>query len=572
MPLLKPCFFFLLILLLHPQIAAQPAKTSAKTREDQAAQERRAVQLLNELLQDTEKLEDNFLKSVNVVYLKYRIADLLWDYDQPKARRLFIESFESADKRIDAEMSSRLRSEIIDYLVPHDAVLAEELAASVVNIVHKNNPESENLRMNGLSQQATMLLQVADAMTAPEQAARLIRSSFNGWISGRHIAALQKLRQQSPALADELFLHAITVVQRKPTHISNKIGILAPYLLAEMDDEKSSTPTKPSAQLIETFLNFVYDSFVPQSVATQVNENDEFSTSSFDYRTMQRLIPYFEKYQPEKTKVFRERIEEILATVKQLGRKSAYDSERDAYVEAARQNVPDLLEKAEKESDLKKRNDLYENALFTLMLQGKYEETISLYEQVGDKLSNKKEIAKWVYSMASGAAYKKGNIDQAYAYTKHITSIKDRVGLILEIAKKRFAQRDVLQAKRLLQEVKPNLKQVDNEWEKLRFSVEIANLEAQVNPSQGFQSMAEAIKTLNQFSRDDGNGSGYGPRGITLRMNRFDLSEGFSLLAQEDFPRALALVKQIQEKERAAWAKLAVCRGVLRNAGSKASR
>lgn len=572
MPLLKPGFFFLLILLFHLQIAAQPAKPSTKVREEQAMQERRAVQLLNELLQDTEKLEDNFLKSINVLYLKYRIADLLWDYDQPKARRLFIESFEAADKRIAAEMSSQLRSEIIDFLLPHDAVLAEELAASVINIIHKNNPENESSRMNGLSQQATLLLQVADAMDSPEQAARLIRSSFNGWISGRHITALQKLRRQSPALADELFLHAIAVVKRKPTHISNKIGILAPYLFAEMNEEKPPTPAQPPPGLIETFLNFVSDSFIPQSVAMQVNENDEFSTSSFDYLTMQHLIPYFEKYQPEKVRVFRERIEEIVAKVKQLGRKSAYDSERDAYIEAARQNVPDILATAEKETDREKRDDLYGNALFALMLQGKYEQAISLLAQIGNKLSSKVETTNTLYGMAAGFAYEQGKLEQSYEYAKHISDTDDRLRFIVEIAEKRLAQGDVLQAKRLLPEIKRGLKQVNDEWDKSRFSFDLANLETRINPAQGFQVMEEAIKMLNHLKRDDGNSHGSGPQGITLRMNRFDFSESFSLLAQEDFPRALALAKQIQEKERAAWAKLAVCRGVLRKTGSKASQ
>ncbi|HEX4950625.1 MAG TPA: hypothetical protein VFZ34_28425, partial [Blastocatellia bacterium] len=244
----------------------------------------------------------------------------------------------------------------------------------------------------------------------------------------------------------------------------------------------------------------------------------------------------------------------------------------DAYIEAARQNVPELLEKAEKENDPEKRNGLYGNALFTLMLQGKYEQSISLFEQLGNKLSGKEEIAKNLYGMAAGVAYEQGKLEQAYEYAKHISDVGDRLGLIIGIMEKRLEHGELSQAMKLLPEIKRHLKQVDDEWDKVRLAVELANLETRISPTQGFQMMEEAIKMLNQFDGDSGNGSGYGPGGITLRMNRFDLSSGLLLLAQEDFPRALALVKQIQEKERAAWAKLAVCKGVLQPAGSKTSR
>ncbi len=583
MPFLR--LFFLLSIITAFSVSATTQSFQNKSISNEQVQrsnkrlseQRRALEVLNHLLDEANGFEKTFLKSVNVIYIKYRVADLLWHYDQPKARRLFIEAFNEADKKTSNgsnELSLRLRSEILEFLLPHDVALAEELATSVVNIIYKNDSDgSASLRMDGLSQQATLTLRVATEVmpAAPQQAARLIKSSFNGWISGQHVVALQKLRRQSPSLADELFLHAITIVQHKPTHISNKIGILAPYLFTEMGGEKPNPDNQPSSALVEVFLNFVYDSFVPQSIETQVNENNEFSSSSFDYLTMQRLIPYFEKHQPKKAAAFRAQVENVVAKVKQSGRKDGFDSERDAYIEAARQNVPDLLEKAEKADDPTKREHLYGQAIWALMLQGKYEQAVSLFEKSGNKISAQEQTAKTLYGMAAGAAYEQGNLDQAYDFAKHLPDAEGRLRLIIGIAQKMVAQGKTLQAKRLLQEIKQDLKFVDNKWATPGFSVAIANMEARLTPALGFASMQAAIKEVNQ-SEDKGNGYGMGPDGIRLRMNSNDLSEGLSLLAQTDFDRALSLASQIQEKEASAFAKLAVCKGVMRNAGSKASR
>ncbi|MGH9853268.1 MAG: hypothetical protein ACREBD_25800, partial [Blastocatellia bacterium] len=106
-----------------------PSFSSSNTKDQQ-----RALAALRQLLVDSSQFEETFLKPVNILYIKYRIADLLWEHDPKLARRLFVEAFREAESdelnQGPGKMGLRLRQEILELLLPHDAGLAEELAAS----------------------------------------------------------------------------------------------------------------------------------------------------------------------------------------------------------------------------------------------------------------------------------------------------------------------------------------------------------------------------------------------------------------------------------------------------------
>src|SRR5262249_36842561 len=162
---------------------------------------------LRQLLTESGQFEETFLKPVNILYLKYRIADLLWEQDPELARRLFIECFQEAgSKKLGAsgpgsDLGLRMRREILEHLFPHDATLAEELATSFT--AQDDAPYMQAL---------TLLVQVATGImpSSPQRAAALIQYSFNGWLSPEQVEALQLLRRQLPARADEIFQQAVS--------------------------------------------------------------------------------------------------------------------------------------------------------------------------------------------------------------------------------------------------------------------------------------------------------------------------------------------------------------------------
>lgn len=550
--------------------SAEPNSSSLKTKDQQ-----RALTVLRQLLTESGQFEETFLKPVNILYLKYRIADLLWEQDPTLARRLFVECFQEAGSKklgsrgLGSDLSLRMRREILEFLFPHDATLAEELAISFTLQDHASY-------MQMLGQQATLLVQVATGImpSSPHRAATLIHHSFNGWFSPQQVEVLRLLRRQLPARADEIFQQAVSIVERKPTNISNKVQILSPYLFPELepkgprqsqDEQIDREGAKSSAALVKPYLEFVYKEFMGQTVEVQVAENNEFSKASFDVRGMKALIPYFEKYKPELAVAFRDRVTEVKTQIKQNDRQDFLERESELYQQFFSQSVPGLLAKAKQSEIPAERAQIYGQAAYILVSQRKFDEAIELLPQLVESGGEKGSAGDLVYGSAAMAALEKGELERAAKYLKNVTDPDQRTRGFIHLAQTALQQQKTPPAKRFLDEAKQTLKQINVEWAQMHSTVEIANVEAKLDVGRGFQSIEAAIEALNRSGWGDGNVSGMGPDGITLRMNTYDFSEGLIVLARADFPRALGLAKKIQQKEASAFAQLAVCRGLLRS-------
>jgi len=527
------------------------------------------VAILRQILADSSQFEETFNKPINILYLKYRVADLLWEHDQKLARRLFVEAFQEAgSKRFDQgpmDVSMRLREEILELLLPHDAGLGEELATSPA--MYDNVPH-----MRALGEQANLLTQVATrVMDSPQQAAMLIQRSFNGFYSPGQIDALRSLRERLPERADEIFQYALSLVERKPTSLSNKIRILSPYLFPELergksaqgrDEQAESERAKLSAALVKPYLEFVYKGFMQQSVEAQLAENNEFGQSSFDARAVQALIPHFEKHMPEQAPALRTRIDEIREQIRRTGRQDELEREAELYQEFFSQSAPDLIAKAEQTEDQTERAKLYGEAAFILASQGKFDEAIDLLPRA----AGNGEIGiggDLVFSLAADASLKKGEIEQAAEYLRNIKDPDSLTRGLIGIARSAITQQKSPQAKRRLEEARQALKKVADQKTRASLMVEIADAEAKLDSSRGFREMEATVELLNRIGWGEGNTSGMGPGGITLRMNTYDFSEGLVLLARADFSLALSLAKRMRQKEASAFALLAVCRGIL---------
>jgi tetratricopeptide (TPR) repeat protein len=540
--------------------------SSSKTKDQQ-----RALIVLRQLLTESEQFEETFNKPISILYLKYRIADLLWEQEPTLARRLFVESFQEAASKKNgqySDLSLRMRTEILELLLPHDATLAEELAIALTL-------QGDAPYMEMLSQQATLLVQVATGImpSSPHRAAMLIQRSFNGWFSPEQVEALQLLRRRLPTRADEIFQQAISIVERKPTGISNKFRILSPYLFPELergrpnqsqDGQIDKTHTKLSATLVKPYLEFVHKEFMRQTIDAQVAENNEFGKASFDVHGMQSLVPYFEKYLPEKAPGFRNRVAEVKTRIKQNGRQDPLEIESEFYQQAFGQSVPDLLVRAKQSESPAERAQLYGQAAHILVIHRKFDEAIALLPLLVESAGEKDAGFDLVFGSAAAAALEEGDLERAAKYLRNVTDPVALTRGFINLAQCAIKQQKTPQARKFLDEAKQTLKQITVEWQ-THPMVRIANTEARLDVERGFQSIEAAIEALNRSGWGDGNGGGMGPDGITLRMNTYDFSEGLMLLACADFSRALSIAKRMHEKEASAFAQLAVCRGVLRS-------
>jgi hypothetical protein len=262
---------------------------------------------------------------------------------------------------------------ILNFALRRDPAFAEQLAKLVLASYPPRRAQESGIYWLYLRDQTALYTRIAKHIAAsdPQHAAELLRASFNTSYSRTQMEALNALRPHASSRADEIFLYALTLVKKKPTSLSNKVGLLAPYVFPEIQNEvgnalrhsgDAAEPAQVNADVIKPFLEFVYDTFMQQAVGAQTAENNEFGTASFDYHTMQALVPYFERHLPEKAAPYRTRVNEVFGSIKKAGRQDMFDREDEAWGEFFRQNIQEMLDRAAASKTEAERGEIYEHA------------------------------------------------------------------------------------------------------------------------------------------------------------------------------------------------------------------
>jgi hypothetical protein len=597
-----------LLLCLNLIIGLAPcAPASARTQHlrpvtNVTASEQKALLLLDELLNHTKDFGGGFNSPMKVILFQTKAASLLWDYDQPRARFLFEAAMKSASSLtpnvegvtipFGSDNHVLVKQTILNSALPRDPAFAERLAALALASYPQRRVPDTAMYWLYLREQTALYSQVAKHIAAsdPQRAAQLLRVSFNGSYSHSQVEALNALRRNAPARADEIFLHALTLVKARPTGLSNKVGLLAPYLFPEIVNEVGSALRRSGDAgeagqvndvLAKPFLEFVYGSFLQQPIAAQTAENNEFGSASFDSLTMQGLAVHFERHLPEKAAAYRARIKEVIATIEKEGRKDLFDREREAYDEFFRRDVQDLLNRAAAAETQDQRDRYYSDAAGLLAYKDEdYDQALDLLDRVSD--SQEKNYLLLTYRhLRIRKAVRDGDAEKAYS---HIRSLPDvdkgsayfrsaKPTFLIDAARLYVNKGEGERAKALLEEAKQGLIGLQSDSEMASLMVSIASVAVEISPEFGFQTMKEAVGTLNARSnpRASAESMGVGEGGKILFFEGYHLEDIFAPLGRADFDRALQLARSLKSKEAALMAQFGICKGVLAKSGAAPS-
>jgi hypothetical protein len=395
---------------------------------------------------------------------------------------------------------------------------------------------------------------------------------------------LKQLRSKSPALADESFLHGLSVVRRRSNNLSNKIAILLPYVFPRLSVEEvkarwieAASDYEPSPEVIKGFLDFVFDEFMPKTVEAQVGENNQFGRAAFDTDSMKLLGKAVEKYKPDSAEAFSKRVGEIEELIHKSDRRDILAGEEEAWAKMFRQKAPDLLGKAAVETDSGKRDELYFNAVLVLAI---VEDDLEQAIQVSEKISDP-EIRQMALGMSMNGAFqiaiKKGDLEKLYTYAKRWPIQQESLGFYTYIARLYLKQNNRQRAAQILDEVRQVVEKSDTSSIPDVVQIEYANALSRVDAKHGFEAMRRAVEAINRSTNDRSNSFSTdenGTRSLNLTLDEngnltspteFGYEDGFTALGRADFDKALTLAKTIRFKHSSAVAQLAVCRGVLRD-------
>lgn len=559
------------------------SKTQSNVTDDTIAPEQQtALSVLDQLIESAKTLDDDQLKFKT----QAQVADILWRYDEPRARHLFEETFRAlasakSDKESDAPSAltiasasplSQLQDEVLRLIARHDANLAEKLINSIVETKTNTDEDSKAKTDKTQDERSGLYLQAALSIadTNPDRAVQLAASSLTSGIKPSILSLLFALRQKNPTQANALYKSTLAAARGDTGHASINIQILASYALPEFITsgalgctsfaQNSDGAAQPDSAIAAEFLNFVYDTFLRLSDPSQAQ-----AANPVDYITGQRLLPFFVRYVPERAPMFRNMLDMI---AQRSSQSAAVDTVNKMFQPAS---TDDLLKQAETTLDQLQRNMLYFRAAMALASGGDFDRALSLVGKIDDN-DFRNGLDSLVRFQAASSSLNKGDIDSAIRYAKSVPDVRQRAFLLAKIVRTLFDKKEPARASEILTDAEQMIRKADEGAQKAQAMLIITEIETRLDPMHGFDVMEATIKAFNDadFKTDDKTkpvpSVGFNLSAMltkAFKLETPDFAPSFSLLARADFNRALLLAQTLKRKDRAVLAQLAVCRSVL---------
>ena len=519
------------------------------------------------------------------VRVQARIADLLWNYDEERARRDFEEIFHSVDSVIPAAGPDKdssagrlparfLRSEVLSLISSHDPDMAERLITALET--GSGNSKTPSTAASVAKEKAFLTLQMAAALvdTDPSRAADLINSSLGVGLTSWFVPTLQAIRRKNPALANEIFVRALSLAQEDAEHSNKNMCVLAASLFpeasggmlitagAEEDEDRvdigfdlSSSPAGPAAGPVVTdqFLNFVYKTFMQTQVPTDTVRAEEERVIQVlgNSMTVHRLLPLFDQHLPDKSAMLRARLSEIGKNFK-FDEGQSFDTLLNHLNPGT--NPEDLIRQAQAQKDPTSRDVLYQQAAQVAARNGQMDQVQSILEKVSNEEFKRSIRAAAAYEAVTNAL-DRNDLDTAYGELKNLPGPLDQARFLTQMAQKLLDQKDNTRAAHWLLEAEQLAGKAEDGSGRVHQLLYTAEAIVQLDSDRGLSLMTSIVDEINAESRKaaetkTGQEAGRPDRGPDLLVASTLLENKlFSHLARVDFEVALSLAQSIIQAE-----------------------
>ena len=564
-----------------PPASEKPVKAEASAEPALTPQQQRALALLDQLFDKAKDFKEGQAK----IRVQARIADVLWDYDQPRARRQFEDTFRAINSvRIHTAMNkepsaydlrllqSKLRAEVLPLIAQRDRELASKLIKSLTDswLTAKEEADEPKRKEQIQSEQDAQYMRLAQklATTDPQSAAQLVLASRGAGTGTELLPVLKAIQRQDPQLADSVFSQILTAGNVNwlyleqyvfPNAVDDWAGLNLPT--------PASTPNRLMSQssptLVTQFLNYTYEAIL-RDAATFIARGVTRNNAGIYYFLVQQMLPFFDHYQPEQAATLRAKMSELTRLIP--GEKVDY------WLNAHRpRTVQDYLDEAERAKTTAEKDDNYRIAAMVAAHDGEADEALSIISKISN-VSERPGLETFVRYHVALRAIEKNDAETAYKYGKEIKDLQPHARVFSKLAQFFFKKKDLARAIEMINEAEQTVSKGEQGVDKIYAMITLAETATAIDRSRGFEIMKSVVDAINQSYlklRTAGaeakleNEWGTEINNAERNGNWLSFDECLPLLARADFDRALLLAQTIEDKELSALAQLAVCRGVL---------
>ena len=580
----------LLLLFIHPALAQTPVCTR-----DNAL----------EMIRQQVEFSKNFNPTQRITTL-IRAADLLWPYQQDKARAAFTEAFDLA---IETEKDPSKRSQqlivrmqvadqryvVIRAVAKRDSAWAKELIQEIVKLDTdaEMTPARESVS-NALT--ATRLMQSAGQMLATDSnaALELARASLNYPASSLLTRFLYDLAATNQQAADQYYAQALAAYGDKPMR---EFLYLQAYPFGWR--ETLNTPAfvfhdnipanfVPNRSLQRRFVQ-VFLRRAQQALETPLDEKDSYWDPSGAkipgtvsvLRGLMQLEPQVRESLPDLLPELTATRERVLVSLSVENQKLFLEPGREASI-APNKTFDEEIEAAQKEPDVYERDQLIATEVL-----GSGKETLANVIQAIDKISDsslRPQLLEWLYFQRAKIAVESKQFEEAERLTSKVEGQEQRAFLHTQIARG-LLSRDATHARELLDEAITEAQKAGVTIFAARTLLTASNLYSKIELSRSIEVLADAVSCINRiespdFVSDDQTlkktpkrqvrGGQYGGEYmLRFPMPGLDPETAFREMAKIDFNTSLVQSSSLKDKFQRVMSTLALAEVCLQQAPRK---
>jgi hypothetical protein len=571
-------FVLVVVGLVTAQSKSGAAKSPLCSREN-------ALEIIKQQVESTK----NFNNTIRRITVLIRAADLLWPYQQDKARTAFSDAFELAveNEKDSQQKSSRsiiLRMQtpdqryiVIRAITRRDPAWAKELIRQMLRAANDGEASAtrtsfeNSLNANRLVESALKLLP-----TDPNAALDLARASLNYPASFLLTYFLYRLAENNQQAADQFYAQALAAYGDRPLR---EFLYLQAYPFAW--HETLNTPVAAFHQAPASFVTSqtLQRQFVQvllrraqQALDAPLDESDTYRSANEALRPgtvhllegLIKLEPQVSASLPDLFAPLTQAREKILVSLSPETQKLLLQPGREIAAEPD-QTFDEQVESAKKLSDVNERDGLIANAVLSGASQ---KESLVDVIQAIDQISEstlRANLVEWLYFQRATTAFKDKQFEEAETLTSKIEGQEQRAFLHLEIAKALLSRSETQShAQEMIDEAITEAQKAGMTIFAARALLTASNLYLKIDLSRSTSVLADAINCINHiespdFSSDEqalektparkGRGGRYaGEYLLRFYMPGLDPESAFREVAKIDFDTALSQSSGLTDK------------------------
>jgi hypothetical protein len=530
-----------------------------------------------EIIRQQIDVAKTFDDSVQRIAVLIRAADLLWPYQQEKARATFTEAFDLAAQNF-KEKGDEPRREgrallvetpdqryiVIRAVSKRDPAWAKKLTEEMLK---KDRQEAEEATTKNTDKDVRTDAKILDS------AISLLPSDINAAInfattslsypaSIRLTVFLYKLAEVNQKAADQFYQQALAVYGDKPLR---EFLYLAAYPFG--GDEAGDMPFfghyivpatfAPNLSLQRMFVQALLRR-AQQALQTPVDEGDNyngFPGTGHVLQVLTQLEPQVQKRLPDLRGAVEQARNNLLSSLSQENQDIFLKPQGNQDLTRTK-TFDEQIEAAEKEPDVNARDEL----IVTAILNAGQSETVDHVVNVADKIADanlRSQLLDWFYFERTQSAIKDKQLDEATKLGSKVQEIDQRAYLYSEIAKDALQRiENQNQAREMLEEIVTTVGKGPNTITAARAILSAAYLYLKIDPNRSISVLSDAVKLINRLESPDFSrqfllrkieGKNFA-RYTSFKTPGFNPESAFREMAKSDFDSALSQVSGFTDK------------------------